>query len=292
MLRFLFGLGLLILNIRASGQSGAVFPVQFDQFFQNYSLFHPAATGYEASLQTYLGHRALTGLFEGVNTSYAGVNYRIGRRDSLSGYHGIGANMLNDREGTYFNRGRLYISYAWHSRITYNWVLSGGAMIGLIDYVYKGSNVYAGGSSLKPTADVGLFLYRDNAHIGLTISQVIPGKLTPLQSQLPIKRFLIFSFDKTFYLSPYFSLMPATLIRITPVKNMSELNLYLLAKVQNVLMAGLQYKYQKGYSLMGGVKDVTVGKKKFSFFLSYYVPFTSGKDLKASRMEGTCLLGI
>ncbi|MBX9851256.1 MAG: type IX secretion system membrane protein PorP/SprF [Cytophagaceae bacterium] len=289
MRRLLFILCLFLAFIRVFGQNGEVLPVQFNQFYQNYSLVHPAGTGLNKSFQVFLGYQGLTGIFKGVNTSYAGLNFRLKSKDTLHRKgHAFGINIYNNREGYYFNRGRLSISYAWHNPISWNWILSGGISLGVINHIYQGSDISAGGSALKPNADIGVFLYSlDQTHFGLTFSQLVGGDMSPLESSLRIKRHINISADKIFKVSPYFSLMPAVLIR-TPVRKTSfDADLSMLAIVQDVVSFGVHYKFRYGYSIVGGIKNIKMGSSGFDLFFSYYSPFNNKGNV--NMVEATCI---
>jgi|GEM_PF-3486666 len=286
-LPFFCGLFICISSF-AQTQNGEVLPVQFTQFYQNYSLVHPAATALEKPFQIFSGFQSQTGAFKGVNTTYFGGNFQLPSKDSLD-KHALGVNVSNNREGYFFNRGRIDVSYAYHNRISSNWIFSAGISAGIIDYVYNSSNYSAGGSALKPNLSTSLFLSSPNkTHIGLTFGQLIPGNMYPLESQLKINPYMIFSADKRFYLSPFFSFMPAVIVRAAK-NNPINTDVTLLAIVHDVLSAGLDYKVGKGYSVVGGVYDTRLGKYSFNFFLSYYLSFTTVKAISPSLIELTCI---
>ncbi|MFL5728638.1 MAG: PorP/SprF family type IX secretion system membrane protein [Cytophagaceae bacterium] len=282
---------LFCMILRVSAQSGQVLPVQFSQFYQNYSLVHPAATGMYKSYQIFIGHQSQTGAFQGVNTSYSGINFKLKGKDSLGlEGHGFGLNIVNNREGYYFNRERLAVSYAYHNQIFENWVLSGGISVGAINYIYRASDISAGGSAFKPSADVGLFLYKpEDINIGFTISQVIPGNMSPLERQLKIKSYLNLSVDKVFRLSPYFSLRPAVMLRGPFEKGAINADFTMLAIIQDLLSAGINYKANKGIAFVGGINDIKMGSAGFNLFISYYNSFAAAKTIRPSVIELSCV---
>ncbi|MFN3404858.1 MAG: type IX secretion system membrane protein PorP/SprF [Cytophagaceae bacterium] len=278
---------LFILCIRAFGQNSEVLPVQFDQFYQNYSLIHPAATGMNYPLQVAAGHRALTGIFKGVNSSYIGVNAGIFSKDSTSkDHHGTGINIINSQEGPYITRTRLYASYAWHNQVGTNWHLSAGIMLGLINHNYKPTDISAGGSVFKPTGDVGLVLYNpENLIIGATVSQFVGGNMEPLEPHLNIKRHMTLSLQKKFEMSPYISLWTAWLLR-TPVNNNSyQIDGSAFISFHDVISCGLNYKVDRGISYILGVRSTEIADKGLDIFISYYTPFNRQGNLRTNIIE-------
>lgn len=292
MIRFFLFIFIFISLQNAYTQSFNALPVVFDPFQNNYTLIHPAATGMESSFKLFLGYKTQSGAFTSVNTNFVGVAIRSKKKDSLDiQFHGFGANVVNDREGAYFARNRIYVSYAWHNRIAQHWYLSGGAMVGCINYNYKGTDIYPGGTSLKPTADIGLMVYKKNdAHLGVTISQVIPGNLSPLESQLKILPFVSASADKKFRLDYKTNLQCGIYYRQVFTDSKYILAINGMANFFKIITLGTTVKIDNGFSLIGGLHLPFDNIYGIHVYFSYYTPFFINGNLIDPTFEFNCVL--
>jgi type IX secretion system PorP/SprF family membrane protein len=286
----LYSFAFVLLVVRAFPQQNEVLQVNFEQFFQNYSLVNPAATGKDSPVEGFAGYRTNVGAFEGVNTNYAGFNIGSKIKDSLDqDHHGFGVNLINSREGNYFNRNRLYASYAWHEQITENWFLSGGAMFGIINYQYKATDVYPGGTATKPTTDLGLMFYKpQNTYIGLCATQLIKGNMGPLEPLLQIKPSLVFTAEKTLPLSPYLGWRSAFIFRGLWQKAKPEYDLTTMLVIQEVISLGVHYKINEGISFVGGVDAFQMENFGLRFFISYFSSFANSNTIPAPVLQMTC----
>lgn len=279
---------MLLANMKvAFCQSNEIQPVQFSQIYQNYSLIHPAASGMEASFQAFAGYKSLTSPFQGVNTSYAALNLSTkSAEEDDQNFHGFGANLVSSKEGPYFTRNRVYASYAWHNQLTPEWLLSGGATLGVINYNYKATDIYPGGTATKPTCDAGILFYKPmDTHLGLTASQVIPNNLAPLESQLHIKPYLVFSADKVFELSPSLCLKPILFLRGPVRKNALDIEFTNLLIIQEIVSLGVLYNKGNGASIIAGIETFKSESFDLRFFASYYTPFGINGQLNTSLLE-------
>lgn len=287
----LYGFAFVLLNVvRAFPQQNEVLQVNFDQFFQNYSLVNPAATGKDSPIEGFAGYRTNVGAFEGVNTNYAGINIGSKIKDSLDqDHHGFGINLINSREGNYFNRNRLYASYAWHEQISENWILSGGAMLGVINYQYKASEVYPGGTATKPTCDLGLMFYKPHdTYIGLAASQIIKGNMAPLEPLLRIKPSLVFTAEKTIALSPYLGWRSAFIFRGLWEKAKPEYDFTTMLVIQEMISLGGHYKINEGISFVGGMDAFQLENFGLRFFISYFSSFSINGNIRTPLLQLTC----
>ena len=276
----------------AHSQTFYTLPTIFDPFYNNYLIIHPATAGMENSSNVYLGYKTQSGALSGVNTNYVGATIRSKKKDSLDlQHHGFGANVINDREGDYFARNRIYLDYALHIRLTSNWYISGGAMIGCINYNYKGTDVYPGGTVLRPTADAGLMIYKKtNTHFGITISQIIPGNLTPLESQTKIEPFISLSADKKFRLDYQTYFQGAIFYRRLLATNMYDCNINGMATFFKIISIGSTFKWNQGISMMGGFNLAVSEKNSINLYFSYFIPVSQNGNLQNPTIEFNCVL--
>jgi type IX secretion system PorP/SprF family membrane protein len=263
----IFFIGLASVN----AQTDAGLPVQFIQFFRTYNLINPSGIGRDSSLDIRTGNKSLLGAFSGVRTFYAIASKQLGKSSSRGTKHALGANFINDKEGTYINKTRASLMYAAHIPLSLRLALNAGVAIGFINYSFKATDINAGGSDFAPNADVGLWLQRSDLNIGISINQIIPAKLTPIDETYTISKFYNLLFDKDFLLNHNLSVKSALVFRYSE-HNSYNLDLGLLTFIQKNILAGITYKYQKGFSLCAGLENLQIKNEVFHFTFSYYYP--------------------
>lgn len=258
-----------IYNVQA--QSGAGLPVQFIQFFKTYSLVNPASIGKDSAIEFSTGNKSLTGAFSGVRTFYANTNVQLNARGKNKSKHVIGLTFINDKEGSFINRNRASLVYAFHLPISKKSTVSAGVAAGFINYAYKASNISAGGSAFAPNADIGLWLHRPHFNLGVSGNQIIASKLKPIDETYTIERHYNLIADKTFLLSPYLTLTPAFIIRWYEEQYYNA-DLALILVIQDNVTTAVSYKYDKGVSVSGGLEDIKLGRSMLKLMFSYYFP--------------------
>jgi type IX secretion system PorP/SprF family membrane protein len=256
---------------KVQAQSGAGLPVQFIQFFKTYSLINPASIGKDSAIEFSTGNKSLTGAFSGVRTFYAMANVQLNARGKNKSKHVLGLTFINDKEGSFINRNRASLLYAFHLPVSKKSTMSLGMAAGFINYSYKASNISAGGSAYAPNADIGLWLHRPHFNIGISGNQIIASKLTPIDETYTIERHYNLTADKTFLLSPYFSLTPAFIFRWYDQEYYNA-DLALILLIQDNVTTAVSYKYDRGVSVSGGLEDIKLGRSLFKLMFSYYFP--------------------
>jgi type IX secretion system PorP/SprF family membrane protein len=269
---------------KVQAQSGAGLPVQFIQFFKTYSLINPASIGKDSAVEVSAGNKSLTGAFSGVRTFYAAGSVQLNARGKYKSRHVLGITFINDKEGSFINRNRAALQYAFHLPISKKAILSTGIAAGFINYAYKASNISAGGSAFAPNLDVGLWLHRPLFNIGVSGNQLIASQLTPINETYTIERYYNLVADKTFLLSPYFSLTPAFNFRWYEQEYYNA-DLALILVMQNNITTAVGYKYDKGASVSGGLEDIKLGSHALKMMFSYYFPLTNVSSYNPQAYE-------
>ncbi|HSZ24566.1 MAG TPA: PorP/SprF family type IX secretion system membrane protein [Cytophagaceae bacterium] len=253
------------------GQTAASLPVQFIQFYKTYSLINPASIGKDAQAEFNTGNRALTGEFSDIRTFYASGTIRLEKSEKRRSKNVIGLTFVNEKEGTYINRNRASFLYAFHIPLSQRLMLSAGASMGFINYSFKASNINSGGSAFAPNSDIGLWLYRSDFNIGISCNQIIPSRLSPLNATYYIERYYNLAINKSFEIDRHLKLTPTSVFRWFS-KTQYDLDIGMIALIQNSLTAVIAYKYKKGASISTGVDNIKIGQNIFKLLFSYYTP--------------------
>lgn len=190
----------------------------FTQYVLNNFVLNPAVAGIENYTDIKISNRNQWSNINGHPvTSYISVHGPIGKSDYRTSatsfavpgenprgknyweeytapnpHHGIGFIAMNDKAG-YINRWSLFASYAYHKPLGVKTTLSAGFLGGLTSVNLNRNEIvwadldpndpavgYANGElkKLKPELGAGLWLYSANYFAGLSVLNVIPGKVS------------------------------------------------------------------------------------------------------------------
>lgn len=257
------------LTFSLKAQDGSLVPALFDQFFNNYYLVNPANDDSTSSLKIRLGNRSLTGLFSGVNRIYFDADLSI-KSKRYARVQSIGIQAINNREGEFFSKSRLYGRYSWQLKVSPGAVLSVGASIGFVNYAFRASSASPGGSSMVLDGNTGFWYLRKRFKAGLSMQQMFQGKLQPVNQSFTLNRFYNLNIAKFFPISPYLNLTTHLYSRFQ--NNEQEpvtIELASVFEIQRKVEAGFNYRHKNGISFLGGIKAIKIGSLYMSFMASY-----------------------
>jgi len=266
---FVLFLFVLIQSSHLIAQSGENAPAIYDQFFNNYYLVNPASHESDEKLAIRLGNRTLTGLFKGVNRFYADGNLTLTSKNENQ-RHSIGVLAMNNRDGEYFQRNRIYGRYSLQTRLTEYATLSAGISIGMVNYTFGGSVASAGGSSAAPDANVGLWYLREKLKLGASYQQIFSPQVQPL-AQL-------------FTLNPYLNVNGIYRIDFSPNVFLNthaywkyETSMPFYGELAPLLVfyewleMGVNFKYDRGIAALLGLPKIPIGTAKIYLMASYLI---------------------
>jgi type IX secretion system PorP/SprF family membrane protein len=270
----------------------------YTQYVLNNYILNPAVTGIENYTDVRVSHRnQWTGINGAPVTSYISFHTPLNKSDlrtSATSYqvpgenprgrqywedytaprphHGIGAMAVNDKSG-YINRWSVAASYAYHKPLGVRTTLSAGINAGISSVSLDRSKInwasldpndpavgYANGElkKIKPEIGAGLWLYSADYFAGISVLNIIPGKVN----------FGVNNDNATFYEPNYFLTAGYRLLlnddlNLTPSVMVQYwrpqlLGLHANAKLQyqDKLWVGASYRYGdliSGYSGMAGL---------------------------------------
>ncbi|HVD98974.1 MAG TPA: type IX secretion system membrane protein PorP/SprF [Cytophagaceae bacterium] len=291
----LFRLGNLFLCISllivqdAYGQHYNDYSNATDIFFRNYTLINPAVGGSYAPVELSMDYHGLNGVFSQVRNFYGSANFRLkekqNRRNSQN-KQVLGTLWYGEKEGEFFGKTRGYLQYSYHIGLQENLFLSAGISAGLVSYSYKSSTASAGGSTNGLTGNLGLWLYSDKMHLGISSQDVPNTTLKPIDAPILLSRFYTLTFDRSFLLSHTLRLTPAAeFIYYGKKYNTFSAGAWLV--IQNTVSAGVLYKWHQGYVCSVGFEKIRLFQGKTNFFFTYKVPSVGANQLPVSAIEIT-----
>jgi type IX secretion system PorP/SprF family membrane protein len=256
-------------NLQA--QTTESIPVQFGQFFNAYSLINPASCGAKGDVEIELGRQGHSGIWRNISTSYASGTLRIKPQRKKNNFHVLGVSFIRDKEGEYLRRSRVYLNYGWHTRLTKKLSLGAGASAGFFSYLVSGSNASIAGSDQCPDGSIGLWLYHQRYYVGASACQVFNGRLTPLQETTTLLRHYNITGGYSYRASPMLWVNPKSIVRYTPGYPL-DIDVAVIGVVDEIVAAGLNYRYNKGMVCTVGLEKLKVQKGSFKCMFSYAFP--------------------
>lgn len=242
--------------------------VEFNQFFQNYTALNPASNDSVGKFQLNLGNRTFTGLFEGVNRVYADASLKINHSNTQYSKFGVLINRFND--GEYINRTKAYSRYSWTTRLNSKSSISGGLAIGVVNYTFMPSQAGGGGSSTTTDGNIGVWYLRKKFQFGLSYQQMLQTKITPIYQQFILSPMINFNAIHYYVFNPFIKLTTHAFVNY---QNSDYYNIQIapVFLFYNNFEAGVNAHYQKGYSVLLGVKSISIGIGTIKVMGSYLI---------------------
>ena len=233
---------LAILSLAFMLESHAQQEMLNTMFWNNYTIFNPAATGLFYKHQA---NATFRDQWEGVNgapqTWIANYNAKI---DGIHG--GLGANYIYE-DISVFHTTRVNVNYSYHFKVGENGILSAGFSGGLLFNKYS----FTPQSSVTTTtfnANAGLVYKNDRLNIGLSTTNL--NQLDYNKSFYTPALHYYLCADYLFTLGERFDLKPQVLLRTDAVKFSCDLNV--LAYYKKQFWLGVTYRTTDAICFMGG----------------------------------------
>lgn len=171
-------------------------------FWNNYTLFNPAATGLFYKHQANVMYRDQWDKVNGAPRTFT-ANYNT-KLDFLHG--GIGANYVHDKIG-FTNTDRINLNYSYHLQLGKEGVLAAGISAGLIHSATDPSLPYSSQKGNAFTMNFGLVYKTERLNIGLSSTNLNEPTIKKLYYSFARHYYL--NADYLFELTPHFDLKPA-----------------------------------------------------------------------------------
>jgi len=248
------------------GQNGTLMPDVYDQFFQNYYLINPANTD-TSQIILNMGHKSQLGVFRGVRQTYFDANFRI-TSNNLNNRHYVGVQLFNNSEGDFFSKNRAYGRYSFDIRLSEQYYVSAGASIGMVNYAFKATQSSAGGSDMAYDGNLGVWLVGNRLKAGTSMQQIFQRTLTPIGQEFILRRQYNANVIYAFFINPFIELTTHVWYKYNTYTS-STFEAAAVITLQNIIEFGANYRYQRGFVLVGGVKDIRIGTSKIAIAMSY-----------------------
>ncbi|MBC7387649.1 MAG: type IX secretion system membrane protein PorP/SprF [Opitutaceae bacterium] len=202
-MRKLLFISILIVNI-CKGQTND-FSESFYFFPQNIFLLVPSYGGVNSDAQANLLYRSYFGQLTAIRAYAADVNFNVQKKSKVfpeQNKHIIGGGFYSEREGDFINRNRILLRYAWHTRLTETFNLSGGAAFHVINYLFRSSSAGSNGSDFAGSGNVSASVYSETFKLGLSINDFNEPTLKPIDNPSIVYRYYTGHLEKSLGISP------------------------------------------------------------------------------------------
>lgn len=265
------GMFLLIMSLLRAQNAESPISV-YDLYFKNPTIINPSEVDTKKTFAGYLGNRSLTGAFAGVHRTFADLTLQTNQINSPNKTkHFIGAQIINNRDGAYFQRNRFYLRYSLSVPLTNELRLQSGLSVGAVNYSFSNSSSGSGGSDVTPDANLGISLQHKNYSFGISGQQLFSSPIRPVEYTYYLRPYFIVNGSYGTDLSPYLRL---NLYAITELHlNDNNLNYQFSGTLnyQQVFEAGTGYNQQKGLFIVAGIPELKLSQWYLNLNVSYLV---------------------
>lgn len=282
--RLVIVLPLLGLLLPFGGKAQLEAPVyeEFSQTILNPYIINPSAIDTNYSIKVRFNNVSEIGLFKGVNRFYLDADKKFGSSKKERLHYG-GIQLTSSRLGEYIRKNRVQLRYSLYTQLSKKTAVSAGISFGLINYSFQTTQGGSGGSDTGPDGAFGLHLLRNKFAVGVSVQQLFPTVLQPIDKTFEFNRLYNFDVQRIFFLSPQFNLNTQVVFQLKGESNYAY-SFNCMLDYNDRLFAGVSDYSLKKTSVNLGLKQAIFSYYDFSFFVAYTF-FHSSIPLSDNTLE-------
>lgn len=261
-----------------------IYPNQFSTFFRSYEFINPSTTSKWTKTDLNITHQQFLGEFRIIRTTYANANISLQSKKDENKSHGLGIVVFSNKRGNVIGRTRAYFNYAYHTSLSENLNLSGGAMFGVLNQSFTGPDASTTGSATRPDANVGIWLSNDFFDFGVSINQLFNGEYRPINETFTLKRHYNINASLNFQAYSELNLKPIILMRFVDVQTVN-VDLGLISLVKNIYQFGMTYRNKRSFSLFLGLDKFPFYAENLKFTFAYNIPVVASGIANIHSLE-------
>jgi hypothetical protein len=234
-------------------------------FLPNKGQYIASSYDVDKSLVT-IQYQNKTGIFSDIRNIYAD-----GILKSKQG-HLLGLKIYSEQETSLYSKTKAYFVYGYTIHINDNLDWTSAAQLGAVNMAFGASTVSAGGSAWNWDASLSSSLTYKNWHLGIGFNQIPGAKLTPINYEFHLNRYLesILSFKTT--LSPMIDWETGAKALVNADTSVFSLdNKISYRKSMGMVVMANTYKQLS----LGGYVDITNRIGIFTLFFNYGFSYSS-----------------
>ena len=254
-------------------------PIYFGQYFNDLRI-NPAYLSSFNKVDLIVGHRRNTNNFGGISSSFATASFQI--KAPKNGFHVLGGEFTNEKEGFILRRNRLYGVYARHLQLNQQYSLSLGVALGFYNFGILQSNALNGVSNYAFDGSAGLHFYSNKTRLGLSINQFSNSTVRPIDQMIHLSRHYNLTASHTLKISEALEITPSIFLRYINSNNAIGMNSWSNGEtinllIKNLIQFGGSYEYDQGIYFLLGIHNIKINKKesngsRVDVDLSYFIP--------------------
>lgn len=288
-LQLLISFFISLLTFALIGQNRvSQYPVQISQIQNNEVINNPSLINQKSKFDVSVFSKIYTGLYQNNNLSLFKASTRITPSKSKR-YHNLGTYLYYDKEGSFLNRYRGYLQYAYTIKLNEIWNSSFGVAVGVASYKI-GNDAYVGGGQANTfDATIGISFWNNNTTLGISALQLPQGKLQPINEISLLKRYFTLNAAKDFELNVN-TLWFNNLCLVVYTNNNPALILNSGIKYNNLVSLSVLNKWNKSLGLQFGLEEMKFNESVLKLYISYDINIS--KSYRNNSAELTIKYGI
>jgi hypothetical protein len=261
-----------------------LYPAHYTLASEVCRLYNPSLVNKDSKISIDLGNQYYSGLYNKIENHYFLASVNLNAKDSARTRNNLGLKAANEKEGDFISRPKIYLSYAWHIRLSEKYYLGAGANVGLVGYIYKATNVSGGGSATVPDAELGISFYGNGYTLGISANQLFNKQIQPKELTFKWHRFLSLYAEKKIILGENSSLTLFAQDQLLPeTKDALDLGFYFL--LNRYIEIGASDYWGQKLSFMVGLKKVQWANNSINLIFCYSIPHTSSSQANNQSFE-------
>lgn len=271
----------ILLGIELKAQTVEVYPDAMLNFYNNLSHFNPSYFSYSNKWDGQIQYKSRLAPFNSISTiSLTGARYF-----KVANYSAqvVRLQIYNEREGSYIQRPRVWVDYAYRLQLAKDVYLGLGIGIGFVQFNINAPSSTATGSGTALDVSTGTSFQFKQHQLGVGVLQLLNNQIQPINGRLWYKRYITFYAQGFFKIRFKDALHYSLLYRqLTPY--IPDLNIHTRYTIEEKVSLGATFKYKSGLAFMAQfIVPVDIGKVSFSF--AYLTPIGYQSSSLAQIME-------
>ncbi|MFN8415541.1 MAG: type IX secretion system membrane protein PorP/SprF [Cytophagaceae bacterium] len=266
---------------KLQAQTVELYPDMMLNYYNNLSHFNPSYFSYSNKWDGWIQYKSRLAPLNAVSTvSLTGARYF-----KVNNYVAqvVRLQIYNEREGSYIQRPRVWLDYAYRIQFSKEVYLSLGLGMGFVQFNINAPSSTATGSATAPDISTGTSFQYKNHQIGLGVLQLLNNQIQPINGRLWFKRYIT-CYAQGFFKVRFKDAIHYSILYRQQTPYFSDINIHSRYTLDEKVSIGATYKYKIGVAFMTQFSiPASFGKVHFAF--SYMTPLGYQSSSLAQIME-------
>lgn len=265
-------------------------PVYFGQFYNDPFLSSENLFDDKKGFAN-IGHRRNSNNFGNVNTSFAALQYKLGKEENES-FNETGLHFFNDNEGPLLTTTRAYFNFTRNIQLNDVFRFAGGASFGFYNYAIKSDGTNEGNSEIAFDGSAVIKLYSRKTAYSFIINQAYNSSIQPFLEKRVLIRNLNLFWNREFNINEKFKSLNHVIIRWSkddPINVQTGFHIAFNSQllISNMVIVGATIIPKTGNYYSLGMNEIPGLGSKIGFEISYLTPTERGVTTNLNQFEIT-----